>query len=177
MDKMNKVMKTMIVFLFFAWTLISNVSAQKPYVSMKECGNDTIKYIETNLRDNKERYIGKPFAVFTSEFEMDFSFKRIFDGRQPIESQIWGVMLRYIEDDYYYIKYQWPFYDILIEFERPYLKTGVDYSRNGSTLLGKARHYFDDYIVKDIEIRDGLEWWKTQEGSLWKGGELMIWTK
>ena len=174
---MNKVMKTMIVFLFFAWTLISNVSAQKPYVSMKECGNDTIKYIETNLRDNKERYIGKPFAVFTDEFEMDFSFKRIFDGRQPIKDQIWGVMLRYIEDDYYYIKYQWPFYDILIEFERPYLKTGPDYSRNGSTLLGKARHYFDDYIVKDIEIRDGLEWWKTQEGSLWKGGELMIWIK
>ena len=165
-------MKTMIVFLFFALALISNISAQKPYVSMNECDNDTIKYLETNLRDNKERYIGKPFAVFTSEFEMDFSFKRIFDGRQPIESQIWGVMLRYIEDDYYYIKYQWPFYDILIEFERPYLKTGVDYSRNGSTLLGKARHYFDDYIVKDIEIRDGLEWWKTPEGCLWKGGKL-----
>ena len=113
MDKMNKAMKTMIVFLFFAWTLISNVSAQKTYVSMKECGNDTIKYLETNLRDNKERYIGKPFAVFTDEFEMDFSFQRIFDGRQPIKDQIWGVMLGYIEDDYYYIKYQWPFYDIL----------------------------------------------------------------
>ena len=174
---MNKAMKTMIVFLFFAWTLISNVSAQKPYVSMKECGNDTIKYIETNLRDNKERYIGKPFAVFTDEFEMDFSFQRNFDGRQPIENQIWGVMLGYIEDDYYYIKYQWPFYDILIEFERPYLKTGPDFSWEGSHVLGKGRHYFDDYIVKDIEIRDGLEWWKTQEGSLWKGGELMIWTK
>ena len=173
---MNKVMKTMIVFLFFALALISNISAQKPYVSMNECDNDTIKYLETNLRDNKERYIGKPFAVFTSEFEMDFSVKRIFDGRQPIKDQIWGVMLRYIEDDYYYIKYQWPFYDILIEFERPYLKTGLDYSWKSNT-LGQDRHYFDDYIVKDIEIRDGLEWWKTQEGSLWKGGELMIWTK
>ena len=169
-------MKTMIVFLFFALALISNISAQKPYVSMNECDNDTIKYLETNLRDNKERYIGKPFAVFTSEFEMDFSVKRIFDGRQPIKDQIWGVMLCYIEDDYYYIKYQWPFYDILIEFERPYLKTGLDYSWKSNT-LGQDRHYFDDYIVKDIEIRDGLEWWKTQEGSLWKGGELMIWTK
>ena len=160
-------MKTMIVFLFFALALISNISAQKPYVSMNECDNDTIKYLETNLRDNKERYIGKPFAVFTSEFEMDFSFQRIFDGRQPIKDQIWGVMLGYIEDDYY---------DILIEFERPYLKTGLDYSWKSNT-LGQDRHYFDDYIVKDIEIRDGLEWWKTQEGSLWKGGELMIWTK
>ena len=174
---MNKVMKTMIVFLFFAWTLISNISAQKPYVSMKECGNDTIKYIETNLRDNKERYIGKPFAVFTSEFEMDIRFQRNFDGRQPIKNQIWGVMLGYIEDDYYYIKYQWPFYDILIEFERPYLKTGPDFSWEGSHVLGKLQHSVVDYIVKDIEIRDGLEWWKTQEGSLWKGGELMIWTK
>ncbi|WP_291537681.1 hypothetical protein, partial [Bacteroides sp.] len=64
-------MKTMIVFLFFALALISNISAQKPYVSMDECDNDTIKYLETNLRDNKERYIGKPFAVFTDEFEMD----------------------------------------------------------------------------------------------------------
>ena len=173
---MNKVMKTMIVFLFFAWTLISNVSAQKPYVSMKECGNDTIKYIETNLRDNKERYIGKPFAVFTDEFEMNIRFRRICTRRQPDTSQIWGIMLNYIEDDYYYIRDQRRFYDILIEFERPYLKTGLDYSWKSNT-LGQDRHYFDDYIVKDIEIRDGLEWWKTQEGSLWKGGELMIWTK
>lgn len=32
-------MKTVIVFLFFALALIDNVDAQKPYVSMKECGN------------------------------------------------------------------------------------------------------------------------------------------
>ena len=80
---MIRIMKTVIVFLFFALASTCNVDAQKPYVSMQECGNDTIRYIETNLRDNKDRYIGKPYGLFTNEFELGICIKNLLQTDNP----------------------------------------------------------------------------------------------
>ena len=172
---MIRIMKTVIVFLFFALASTCNVDAQKPYVSMKECGNDTIKYIEANLRDNKDRYIGKPYGLFTNEFELGICIKKSFAWRQPQENQIWGIWVNYIGDDYFYYRDQRPFYDIFIEFERPYLKTLDEWFRECNYIgprYGEYRHSFDDYIVKDIELRVGLEWWEDPKNRQWKGAKL-----
>ena len=90
---MIRIMKTVIVFLFFALASTCNVDAQKPYVSMKECGNDTIKYIEANLRDNKERYIGKPYGLFTNEFELGICIKNLLRADNPKKTKFGALGL------------------------------------------------------------------------------------
>ena len=54
----DRIMKRVLLFLG-VFVLLTSSGGVKEYVSMKECGNDTLKYVRTNYVDNMERYVGK----------------------------------------------------------------------------------------------------------------------
>ena len=49
-------MKKIFLILFFTTIVVESFS-QSGYVSLKECNNDTLKYMEVNFITHKDRYI------------------------------------------------------------------------------------------------------------------------
>ena len=128
-------MKQLFLILFFTTIVVESFS-QSGYVSLKECNNDTLKYMEVNFITHKDRYINQPFSKFTNEFELDIYLKWPFDGRIPDKSKFWGASMTYVE------------------FERPYLKGPEDTRfmiKKGMPNL--YRSLFKDQVIKDLEIR------------------------
>ena len=95
-------MKQLFLILFFTTSLVVESFSQSGYVSLKECNNDTLKYMEVNFITHKDRYINQPFSKFTDEFELDIYLKWPFDGRIPDKSKFWGASMTYVMEDYYY---------------------------------------------------------------------------
>ena len=77
-------MKKIFLILFFTTIVVESFS-QSGYVSLKECNNDTLKYMEVNFITHKDRYINQPFSEFTNEFELDIYLQRPFNGRRSEE--------------------------------------------------------------------------------------------
>ena len=130
-------MKQLFLILFFTTSLVVESFSQSGYVSLKECNNDTLKYMEVNFITHKDRYINQPFSKFTDEFELDIYLKWPFDGRIPDKSKFWGASMTYV-----------------MEFERPYLKGPEDTRfmiKKGMPNL--YRSLFKDQVIKDLEIR------------------------
>ena len=146
-------MKQLFLILFFTTIVVESFS-QSGYVSLKECNNDTLKYMEVNFITHKDRYINQPFSKFTIEFELDIYLKCPFDGRIPDKSKFWGASMTYVMEDYYYWRDKRPLYFIYVEFERPYLKGPEDTRfmiKKGMPNL--YRSLFKDQVIKDLEIR------------------------
>lgn len=169
-------MKRFVVFLFFAVFLFSTIFAQNSYVSMGDCQNDTVKYIETNFRDNKERYIGQPFSLFSNDMEFDLYVVKSFIRREPNEKEIWGLKLMYINpgNDYYFFRDKRLYYNIYLEFERPYLKTDEEWDKLTTYQPAKvnySRSFFADCIIKDIALSSGLDendpYWHAWKEARW----------
>ncbi|WP_289292570.1 hypothetical protein [Bacteroides sp. 41_26] len=147
-------MKKLFLVLFFTTSLVVESFSQSGYVSLKECNNDTLKYMEVNFITHKDRYINQPFSKFTDEFELDIYLQSPFNGRLPDKSKYWGASMTYVMEDYYYWRDKRPLYFIYVEFERPYLKNGEDihYSVRKS-IPNLYRSLFKDQVIKDLEIR------------------------
>jgi hypothetical protein len=178
----NNFMRT--IFLLFMF-LISvsvfgqessvSVNTQKPYVSLQECNNDTIKYIETNFIQNKERYIGQPYSKFSKEFELDIYIRRMYKlGRPDDGTNVWGLRIDYVQDTYYsfWIKNKnKKYYVIFLEFERPYT---IKPPFRTAIRKNEFRDLFNVYTIKDMEVKCGLV--KTKEErenfGLWKGSKF-----
>ena len=147
-------MKQLFLILFFTTSLVVESFSQSGYVSLKECNNDTLKYMEVTFITHKDRYINQPFSKFTDEFELDIYLKWPFDGRIPDKSKFWGASMTYVMEDYYYWRDKRPLYFIYVEFERPYLNGPED--TRFMIKKGMPNLYcslFKDQVIKDLEIR------------------------
>ena len=89
-------MKQLFLILFFTTSLVVESFSQSGYVSLKECNNDTLKYMEVNFITHKDRYINQPFSMFTDEFELDIYLQSPFNGRLPDKSKYWGASMTYV---------------------------------------------------------------------------------
>lgn len=147
-------MKTFIFTLMFLFPTVS--WGQKAYVSLKECNNDTVKYLKTNFINNRERYINQPFSKLTKEFELDMYISQMYSGRSPETSQVWGLKFHYIypSDEFYWDWENRLYYWFLIEFERPYITPPFVYSWNSKK--NRYRNLFGDCIIKDMDVRPSL---------------------
>lgn len=154
-------MKKNVFILLFLLPAIS--WGQKTYVSLKQCNNDTLKYLKTNFINNKERYLNQPFSKLSQEFELDIYISEVFSGRAPKESEVWGIEFFYFypSEDFYWIRANRCYYWFLIEFERPYInsigtiyKSPLDYSWKSEK--NKYRELFNNCIIKDMDLRPGF---------------------
>jgi len=64
--------KTIILALTFVCIFAQTTFSQQPYRSLKESGNDTVKYLKYNFKDRgkADLYNGKTFAELMSELEI-----------------------------------------------------------------------------------------------------------
>ena len=149
-------MNKKILLMLLCCTYIINIQGQtKEHVSLAECNNDTLKFIETNFIGNESHYIGKTYSDFIEDFEMNIYLCKIFYSRTPNTSEIWGIKIVYMPEIFYYIYYKRPFYAFYFEFEKPYTVTTKDF--NGSILADRPNYYnqlFKNYTIKDMAIRE-----------------------
>ena len=147
----------------------ASVNHPKPYVSA--CNNDTLKYIETNFIQNKERYIGQPYSKFSREFELDMYIGRLYQWGRPADgTNIWGTQINYTAESFYFQRRNKKFYVIFLEFEPPYTV------RPPFAMGAKNDHrdLFDVYTIKDMEVKCGLVYSQEdiEQFQLWKGSKF-----
>ena len=145
-------MKRVLLFLGLFVLLTSSVEI-KEYVSMKECGNDTLKYVRTNYVDNMERYVGKTMKYLLDETEFEIGiFVEAWTLAPPDKAQIFAVTF-YFEDSEK-VWYAWD-----INFKKPYKWTGqTEYYEHSNLDVpfdpwdDFYYNVFKDYVIESMEV-------------------------
>ena len=125
----------------------------KEYVSMKECGNDTLKYVRTNYVDNMDRYVGKTMKYLLDETEFEIGiFVEAWTLAPPDKAQIFAVTF-YFEDSEK-VWYAWD-----INFKKPYKWTGqTEYYEHSNLDVpfdpwdDFYYNVFKDYVIESMEV-------------------------
>lgn len=123
------------------------------YYTLKECGDDPLKYIEKNYQDNAKEYIGKAIGNWTDECEIKLI------NFITVEYSPWGTpkeLLGKIESiifKIYYLEYEYDIY-IYIDPSTPlndaeYIAITGDYD---DIWEPKFYNFFKNAKIKKIDI-------------------------
>ena len=142
-------MKTIFITLLLSIASLS-IYSQNRYYTMKECNNDTLKYIEKNYEQNKVRYIGKTLQVLLDESEL--KFEEFVPGKfSPwVRDKSLIGKIKDLSFTIYFKEYQ---YHIYIYVDAPYtLRWEVAMDLEGDECESWGPKYYSFY--KDIKIKD-----------------------
>ena len=145
-------MKRVLLFLG-VFVLLTSSGGVKEYVSMKACGNDTLKYVRTNYVDNMDRYVGKTMKYLLDETEFEIGiFVEAWTLAPPDKAQIFAVKF-YFEDSEK-VWYAWDIY-----FKKPYKWTGqTEYYEHSNLDVpfdpwdDFYYNVFKDYVIESMEV-------------------------
>ena len=157
-------MKRVLLFLG-VFVLLTSSGGVKEYVSMKACGNDTLKYVRTNYVDNMDRYVGKTMKYLLDETEFEIGiFVEAWTLAPPDKAQIFAVTF-YFEDSEK-VWYAWD-----INFKKPYKWTGqTEYYEHSNLDVpfdpwdDFYYNVFKDYVIEKMEVyRSPIQFVKVEE--------------
>ena len=122
------------------------------HVSLADCGGDTLRYIEVNFLQNKDRYIGLKMDSLFKDLEIPIKY---FGPISTRYNKVNGMALTYLSgnerDDFK--KTDKIYYYIYITFEEPYtVDEDVFYKLGGAYWREKHRNFFKDFVIKDFFI-------------------------
>lgn len=157
-----------ILFFSFLFLELSSVFAQKPYRSLEECENDTIRYVLYNFQENKERYIGKTMQFVFDEIDMPLMTHIFFPGStfpMPEEER----MLEGLSLSYYchykmmrYNKLKKTYYYVSFSFRKPYTRSDQEWkdfqkatalSEDDDAPWGEAHYnFFKDCVIDEVYV-------------------------
>ena len=143
-----------VLFILGLFVLLASLSAPKGYVSMKECGYDTLKYVRTNYVDNMERYVGKTMADLLDETEFEIGiFVESWTWASEKNSQIYA--LTFFFENAEKVWYAWDIY-----FKKPYKWTGrAKYAEHANPDIpfdpwdDFYYNVFKDYVIDSMVVR------------------------
>ena len=122
------------------------------HVSLADCGGDTLRYIEVNFLQNKDRYIGLKVDSLFKDLEIPIKFFGPTGTRyRKINGMRWTYLSGSERDDYE--KSGKTYYYIYIMFEEPYtVNDDVFFKLGGAYWREKHRNFFKDFVIKDFLI-------------------------
>lgn len=122
------------------------------HVSIADCGGDTLRYIEVNFLQNKDRYIGLKVDSLFKDLEIPIKF---FGPTGTRYRKINGMRWTYLSgsERTAFEKSGKTYYYIYIEFEGPFTVDRDEFLKlGGAYWRDKHRNFFKDFVIKDFFI-------------------------
>jgi len=156
-------MRTVLFILVILVLGITNTRAQQRYIPLKEFQGDTVKYMQVNFVENKNRYIGQKVDSLLKdlEFEIITSFMAIRDPMDGlVKNGMYGFKIKGLKFSHHNHRQQVELYKkgekyylLYIRFAPPYTRVGNEWEQIKGVYWNKERRDFmKDYIIKDIEL-------------------------